>query len=49
MTCSRGFHSALNESLSAVESLVDDLDESVDIDDKNIVNQTFRRLSEYLA
>ncbi|MDR2795887.1 MAG: ATP-dependent RNA helicase, partial [Spirochaetaceae bacterium] len=49
MTCSRGFHSALNESLSAVESLVDDLGESVDIDDKDIVNQTFRRLSEYLS
>ncbi|MDR2343256.1 MAG: ATP-dependent RNA helicase [Spirochaetaceae bacterium] len=49
MTCSRGFHSALNESLSSVESLIDDLGEDVDINDKNIVNQTFRRLSRYLG
>jgi hypothetical protein len=49
LTCSRGFHSALNESLSSVESLIDELGEDVDIEDKNIVNQTFRRLSEFLT
>jgi RNA helicase HrpA len=48
LTCSRGFHSALNESLSSVESLIDEMGEDVDIYDKNIVNQTFRRLSDYL-
>ncbi|MDR3355559.1 MAG: ATP-dependent RNA helicase [Spirochaetaceae bacterium] len=48
-TCSRGFHTALNESISSVESLIDDLGENVSVDDKNIVNQTFRRLSEYLS
>jgi hypothetical protein len=46
--CSRGFHSALNESLSSVETLIDELGEDVDIADKNIVNQTYRRLSDYL-
>jgi hypothetical protein len=46
--CSRGFHSALNESLSSVESLIDEMGDGINIEDKNIVNQTFRRLSEYL-
>ncbi|MDR0684103.1 MAG: ATP-dependent RNA helicase [Spirochaetaceae bacterium] len=49
LTCSRGFHSALNESLASLESLIDELGEVVDLNDKNIVNQTFRRLSDYLA
>lgn len=49
LTCSRGFHSALNESLASLESLIDEMGEVVDIADKNIVNQTFRRLSDYLA
>ncbi|MDR0663685.1 MAG: ATP-dependent RNA helicase [Spirochaetaceae bacterium] len=49
VTCSRGFHTALNESLSSVESLIDDLDENVSIEDKDIVNRTFRRLSDYLS
>jgi hypothetical protein len=48
VTCSRGFHSALNESLASLESLIDDISENVDIEEKNIVNQTFRRLSGYL-
>ncbi|QQO07978.1 helicase-related protein [Breznakiella homolactica] len=47
--CSRGFHTALNESISSVESLIDELGDDVDIEKKNIVNQTYRRLSEYLG
>jgi RNA helicase HrpA len=47
--CSRKFYSALNESLSAVEALIDELGGDVSLEDKDIVNQTFRRLSDYLG
>jgi hypothetical protein len=47
--CSRGFHTSLNESLSALESLIDELGDEVDIEKKHIVNQTYRRLSDYLG
>ena len=46
--CSRGFHTALNESLSSVESLIDELGDDVPPERKDIVNQTYRRLSSYL-
>ncbi|MDR3301705.1 MAG: ATP-dependent RNA helicase [Spirochaetaceae bacterium] len=46
--CLRGFHNALNESLSSLESLIDELDEETDLDAKNIVNTAYRRLSNYL-
>ena len=47
--CSRGFHTSLNESLSSVETLIDELGDDVDIDKKTIVNQCYRRLSEFLV
>jgi HrpA-like RNA helicase len=47
--CSRGFHTALNESLASVEALIDEMGDEVDIESKHIVNQTYRRLSEYLS
>ena len=47
--CSRGFHTSLNESLASLESLMDELGDDVDIEKKNIVNQTYRRLSDYLG
>lgn len=46
--CSRGFHTALNESLSSVETLIDELGEEVAVERKDIVNQTYRRLASYL-
>jgi hypothetical protein len=46
--CSRGFHTSLNESLASVETLIDELGEDVDIAMKHVVNQTYRRLSDYL-
>ncbi|MDR0403411.1 MAG: ATP-dependent RNA helicase [Treponema sp.] len=46
--CSRGFHTALNESLASLEALIDELGEDVDVEFKHIVNQTYRRLSDYL-
>ncbi|MDR1277237.1 MAG: ATP-dependent RNA helicase, partial [Treponema sp.] len=45
-TCSRGFHTALNESLAALETLIDELGEEVDVEAKHIVNQIYRRLSD---
>jgi HrpA-like RNA helicase len=47
--CSRGFHTALNESLASLETLIDELGENVDLELKHIVNQTYRRLSDYLG
>ncbi|MDR2608302.1 MAG: ATP-dependent RNA helicase [Treponema sp.] len=47
--CSRGFHTSLNESVSSLEALIDELGEEVDIEKKHIVNQTYRRLSDYLS
>jgi hypothetical protein len=47
--CSRGFHTGLNESLSSLETLIDELGEEVDVSKKHIVNQVYRRLSDYLG
>lgn len=47
--CSRGFHTALNESLSSMETLIDELDDSVDAEQKNTVNMSYRKLSSYLS
>jgi hypothetical protein len=47
--CSRGFHTALNESLASVESLIDELGDDADLEIKHVVNQTYRRLSDYLS
>ena len=47
--CSRGFHTSLNESLASVESLIDELGDNVDPGKKHVVNQTYRRLSDYLG
>jgi len=46
---SRGFHTSLNESLSSLETLIDELDENVDLEQKHLVNQCYRRLSDYLV
>jgi RNA helicase HrpA len=46
--CSRGFHTGLNESLATMEALIDDLGDGADGETKDMVNQTYRRLSEYL-
>jgi hypothetical protein len=47
--CTRSFHTSLNESLASLETLIDELDEAVDIGKKHIVNQCYRRLSGYLS
>ena len=47
--CSRGFNTSLNESLASVETLIDELGDDVDLEKKHIVNQTYRRLADYLG
>ncbi|MDR2158974.1 MAG: ATP-dependent RNA helicase [Treponema sp.] len=47
--CSRGFHTSLNESLASLETLIDEMGDEVAAEKKRIVNQTYRRLSDYLA
>ncbi|MDR1419335.1 MAG: ATP-dependent RNA helicase [Treponema sp.] len=47
--CSRSFHTAINESLASLEALIDELGEDIDIEKKHIVNQAYRRLSDYLG
>ncbi|MDR1444556.1 MAG: ATP-dependent RNA helicase [Treponema sp.] len=46
--CSRGFHTSLNESLASLEILIDELGDDVAVEKKHIVNQAYRRLSDYL-
>jgi len=46
---SRGFHTSLNESLSSLETLIDELGDEAAIEQKHIVNQNYRRLSDYLG
>ena len=47
LNCSRGFHTSLNESLSSLETLIDELGDDVDIEKKHVINQCYRRLSDY--
>jgi hypothetical protein len=47
--CSRGFHTALNESIASLEALIDELEDGVDTMVKHEVNQTYRRLSDMLG
>ncbi|MDR0503436.1 MAG: ATP-dependent RNA helicase [Treponema sp.] len=49
LRASRGFHTSLNESLSSLESLIDELGEETDIEQKHTINQCYRRLSDYLG
>ncbi|MCL1959717.1 MAG: ATP-dependent RNA helicase [Spirochaetes bacterium] len=49
LRCSRGFHTSLNESLFSLETLIDELGGNVDTELKQIINQCYRRLSDYLG
>jgi HrpA-like RNA helicase len=46
--CSRGFHTALNESMASLEELIDELEDNVDTGIKHEVNQSYRRLADIL-
>jgi len=47
LRCSRGFHTALNESLFSLEVLITELGD-IDIGKKHLLNQCYRRLMDYL-
>jgi len=46
---SRGFHTALNESLASLESLIDEISEKATHEEKERVGTLYRRLSEFFA
>jgi hypothetical protein len=48
LRCSRGFYTSLNESLASLETLIDEMGDDIDIGIKHIVNQTYRRLADYM-
>jgi RNA helicase HrpA len=45
--CSRGFHTALNESVASLESLVDELGEGTSAEDREKVSALYRKLSSF--
>jgi hypothetical protein len=46
---SRGFHTALNESIASLESLVDEISETATPAQKEQVGALYRKLSEFFA
>jgi RNA helicase HrpA len=47
--CSRGFHTALNESIASLESLIDEISESLDSDLVETVNTVYRKLNSFFS
>jgi hypothetical protein len=45
--CSRGFHTALNESVASLESLIDELGEDSKTEDREKVSSLYRKLSSF--
>jgi hypothetical protein len=45
--CSRGFHTALNESVASLECLVDELGEDSSDADRETVGSLYRKLSSF--
>jgi hypothetical protein len=45
--CSRGFHTALNESVASLESLIDELGEDTKPEDREKVSTLYRKLSSF--
>jgi RNA helicase HrpA len=46
--CSKGFHKALNESLASLDTLIYELGEEIDLEIRELINSTYRRLTSYL-
>ena len=46
---SRGFSTALSESLSTIESLIDEADEKFSDEQKNRLNEIYRKLNSFYA
>ncbi len=47
--CSRGFHTALNETISSLEALIDELPGNLDDKSKNVVSDMYRKLNSFFA
>ncbi len=47
--CSRGFHTALNETLASLEALIDQMPEATSDDDKEAVGAIYRKLASFFS
>ncbi len=47
--CSRGFHTALNESIASLESLIDELPDAIDARAKETVSGLYRKLNSFFG
>jgi len=47
--CSRGFHTALNESIASLETLIDETSDSLDASSKETVNTLYRKLNSFFG
>lgn len=45
--CSRGFHTALNESIASLETLIDESSEGIDIGSKEKISALYRKLNSF--
>jgi len=49
ISVTRGFHTALNVSLASLETLIDELGDETGLEQKQVVNTAYRRLSDYIG
>lgn len=47
--CSRGFHTALNESIASLESLIDECSDRIDGAQKDMINSIYRTLNSFFS
>jgi hypothetical protein len=47
--CSRGFHTALNESIASLEALIDETADTLDASSKETVNTLYRKLNSFFG
>ena len=47
--CSRGFHTALNESIASLETLIDETADTLDASSKETVNTLYRKLNSFFG
>jgi hypothetical protein len=44
-SCQKNVSACVNKSLASLEDLIDDLDDTVDIGVKSVINESYRRMS----
>lgn len=47
--CSRGFHTALNETIASLEALIDELPDDISEESKEMVNSIYRKLNSFFS